>query len=102
MKGKWLDTIRRRWRKPRRDDPADRILLALDGLVIGLERKLNNGPPHEVTIVVPRAEIRVVEQDGRREVQVVMNSITIAHSPRFPPSRADCLRKNPPELLNIP
>lgn len=86
MKIRWRDALARfRCLALRPRKPGDRIHLTLNGLSIGLERRLCRCLPHEVTIVVPRAEIKVVEENGRREVTVTMNSITVAHAPRFPP-----------------
>jgi hypothetical protein len=40
-----------------------------------------DGPAYELTVVVPRAECRFNKKSGQQEI--ILSSITIAHSPRF-------------------
>ena len=40
-----------------------------------------NGPPYELTVVVPRAEMRINQKTGTKEI--ILSSITIANSPRL-------------------
>lgn len=65
---------------------ADYIQLQLEGLTIQLSRITDPAIPHEVTIVVPRAEIREKYDENNRlvEREVILNSITVVHSPRHP------------------
>lgn len=58
----------------------DSITLSLPMLDISLTRKLNTDVPHEVSIIVPRAEIRY--NDGSAEW--IYSSITVVHAPRHP------------------
>jgi hypothetical protein len=71
---------------------VDKIYLDLDEyLRIGLTRCLTYNIPHEVTIVVPRAEIRkeIISPDGEREVsEIILNSITVVHSPQRPSNKS--------------
>jgi len=70
----------------------DEITLSLAGLEIALSRQMDIDIPHEVTIVVPRAEIRKrcdladncpnEENCPNCQLEIILNSITIAHSPR--------------------
>jgi len=63
----------------------DRVELALPWLRIRLDRQTSPAVPHEVTVVVPRAEIRQ-RQTGpdRSETEVIYSSLTVVHSPRHP------------------
>jgi hypothetical protein len=61
----------------------DTAVVRLFGLEIKVTREIPaNGPPYELTIVVPRAEFRMNKKDGSQEI--ILSSITIAHSPRLP------------------
>ena len=60
----------------------DTVSLKINGLDIKVTRELPiNGPPYELTVVVPRAELRQNKKNGTQEI--ILNSITIAHSPRL-------------------
>lgn len=65
---------------------SDCIQVELDGLDIKLSRITNPEIPHEVTVVVPRAEIREKfdEKGSLVEREVILNSITVVHAPRHP------------------
>lgn len=58
----------------------DSITLSLPMLEITLTRKLNTDVPHEVSIIVPRAEIRC----GEGSAEWIYSSITVVHAPRHP------------------
>lgn len=63
----------------------DKVSLSLAGLEICLSRQMEIDLPHEVTVVVPRAEIRKkcpTENCPDCQLEIILNSITIAHSPR--------------------
>lgn len=60
----------------------DKITLRLYGLDIEIERKTNIDVPHEVTVVVPRVESRKKVKGDEEDIEIIMNSITIVHSPR--------------------
>lgn len=64
----------------------DVIHLTLDGLDIFLERCFSYDTPHEVSIFVPRAELRkkVKEGEVEEEIEILLNSITVVHSPQRP------------------
>jgi hypothetical protein len=69
----------------------DTASLKIFGLDIKITRELPiNGPPYELTVVVPRAELRVNKKNGNQEI--ILSSITIAHSPRF---EKETEQKNP-------
>lgn len=72
-------------------EPSDDIFVNLYGLTISLQRKNLIDIPHEVTIIVPRAEVRhrYDHKNDIEETEIILSSITIAHSPRpEPTSRA--------------
>ena len=58
----------------------DNITLELPLLKITLSRKLNIDVPHEVSIIIPRAEIRC----SGETTEFVYSSITVVHAPRHP------------------
>lgn len=68
----------------------DTVSLKLFGLEIKVTRELPVNVPYELTVVVPRAELRANKESGNLEI--ILNSITIAHSPR-PQNETD--RKKP-------
>ena len=53
----------------------------LYGLDIRITRELPVNVPYELTLVVPRAELRGNKDTG--DLEIILNSITIAHSPRL-------------------
>lgn len=77
----------------------DEIHLKLDGLEIFLERCFAYDKPHEVSIFIPRAELRkkITKGDQIEEIEVLLNSITVVHSPQRPSDEGgDDLK--PPEI----
>lgn len=78
------DWVKRIKKRPRQYDDVE---VVLPGLVIKLKRKLDIDTPHEVTVVVPRAEIRkkcLNENCSKFEYELIYSSITVVHSPRHP------------------
>lgn len=66
---------------------VDFVTLKLDGLEIGFYRFQGGTLPHEVHVIVPRAEMerRSRATDGTEQIhRTVLSSITISHSPRYP------------------
>lgn len=65
---------------------CDQIELQLEDLYIKMNRITDQQIPHEVTVVVPRAEIREKYDENQNliEKEVILNSITIVHAPRHP------------------
>jgi hypothetical protein len=59
----------------------DTVSLKLFGLELKVTREVPVGVPYELTVVVPRAELRGNKDSGNLEIN--LNSITIAHSPRI-------------------
>lgn len=86
-----MGSFLRSGQKPRQDDYAE---VSLPGLCIKLKRSLDTDIPHEVTIVVPRAEFRKKCDSNdcdRCEYEIIYSSITVVHAPRHPPT--DSLRE---------
>ncbi len=59
----------------------DTVSLKLFGLNLKVTREIPLDVPYELTVVVPRAELRGGKGGCSREI--ILNSITIAHSPRL-------------------
>ncbi|MFO7819683.1 MAG: hypothetical protein R6V17_05535, partial [Halanaerobacter sp.] len=78
----------------------DEIYLNLDGLEIMVKRSFAYDKPHEVSVFVPRAEMRKKVKEGEKEeeIEVLLNSITIVHSPQRPSNEGDSLPIKPPNL----
>lgn len=74
--------IRGRKRREKRPGAVqeDTVGVSLPMLTITLNRKIKMDVPHEVTIIVPRAEIRF----GQKESELIYSSITVVHAPRHP------------------
>lgn len=81
-------------------DQCDCIELELAELYIKMKRVTDQAIPHEVTVIVPRAEIRE-KYDGNQKLierEVILNSITLVHSPRHPLAGPPA---SPPEIPAI-
>lgn len=68
----------------------DKILIAFADAVMSVERYSTLPTPHEITAVIPRAEIRrKIYKNGQliEETETILNSVTIAHSPQHPPEK---------------
>lgn len=65
----------------------DEVEIEIEGVNMRLKRKLNLDVPHEISVIVPRAEIRRRKVEARQivcEEEVLLNSITIVHAPCHP------------------
>lgn len=78
----------------------DEIQLNIDGLEICLKRCFAYDKPHEVTIVVPRAELRkkIKKGDNIEEIEILLSSITVVHSPQRPSDEGEGSEPKPPEI----
>ncbi len=89
---KWLRRLLPRQRPApglEQSGSTDDIHLKLNGLHIDFSREIGLSVPHEVSVYVPRAEIRRKWEDQTLvEDTVVLNSITIVHAPRHVPIEA--------------
>jgi hypothetical protein len=65
----------------KRNTLLDTVSVKLFGLELKVTREIPVDVPYELTVVVPRAEFHSDKKSGNREI--ILNSITIAHSPRF-------------------
>ncbi|HHY47256.1 MAG TPA: hypothetical protein GX506_08180 [Firmicutes bacterium] len=63
----------------------DEIGVSLSELNLILRRWFTSDLPHEVSVVIPHAEVRIRKGRGTQETEIVLESITVIHSPRFPP-----------------
>lgn len=64
----------------------DTVDLKLWGLSIHITRELPVNVPYELTVVIPRTELRkncVSASAQKCAFEILLNSVTIAHSPRF-------------------
>ncbi|MGE5585994.1 MAG: hypothetical protein ACM309_10780 [Bacillota bacterium] len=64
----------------------DEIGVALGELNMSMRRWFTSDLPHEVSVFIPRAELRIRKSRGVQETEMVLESVTIVHSPR-PPAR---------------
>lgn len=65
----------------------DKIEVCLPGLTIKMSRNIDLDTPHEVTVVIPRAEMRKIcanEDCIKRGYEIIYSSITVVHAPRHP------------------
>ena len=79
---------------------SDHIHVKLENLYIQMSRITDPGIPHEVTVVVPRAEIREKYDDRGSliEKEIILNSITVVHAPRHPLAGSPSTPVEPPEI----
>ena len=61
----------------------DTVSLKLFGLDLKVTREVPIGVPYELTVVIPRAECRECHGNKNNNREIILSSITIAHSPRF-------------------
>lgn len=64
----------------------DRIIVEVDSLDIKMIRCTNPEISYEVTVVVPRAEIRKKYNESGHllDEEIILSSITVVHAPRHP------------------
>ncbi len=65
----------------------DEVELQLEDMTIKLSRKLNLFVPHEITVVIPRVELRDRQYANGElvsEQERIYNSVTLVHAPRHP------------------
>lgn len=65
--------------------PGDLVILQLADLQIHIRRQKPVDVPHEITVVVPRVEIKrhYTRPDGcGGEEELIYNSVTVVHAPR--------------------
>lgn len=71
---------------PNKKPQTDYIDVELNELTIKMSRVTDSEIPHEVTVVIPRAEIREKYDVDKNlvEREVILSSITVVHAPRHP------------------
>lgn len=77
--------MRLRLPRPAAHQAEDRVDLRLPGLSLRMERLSNRPVPAELTVVVPRTEFHAhlhTHDGGKATVDLVLNAITLVHSPR--------------------
>jgi len=82
-----LKTIIGKLLKKTSNRQLDTVEVSLPGLNIKMSRKVDLDTPHEVTVVVPRAEMRKTchnDDCGKYECEIIYSSITVVHAPRHP------------------
>ncbi|MGE5592399.1 MAG: hypothetical protein ACM3X3_01790 [Betaproteobacteria bacterium] len=62
----------------------DEVGVGLGELNMSMRRWFTSDLPHEVSVYIPRAEVRIRKSRGVQETEMVLESITIVHSPRLP------------------
>lgn len=67
-----------------------------------MERCFAYDRPHEVSVFVPRAELRKTIKEGEREeeIEILLNSITVVSSPQRPSNQNE--NNSSPQLSNPP
>lgn len=71
-----------------RNTLQDTASIKLLGLEIQVNRELPKNIPYELTVVIPRVEYRINTAPSPSDCpswEILLNSITIAHSPRHEP-----------------
>ncbi|HHY37647.1 MAG TPA: hypothetical protein GX507_01805 [Clostridia bacterium] len=69
------------------DVNIDEVGIRLFGVDVFVRRWFTSDVPHEVSAFIPRAEVEFKQGFLRKTVKMTLNSITIVHAPRFPPTR---------------
>lgn len=62
----------------------DEVDVALGELNMSMRRWFTSNLPHEVSVFIPHAEVRIRKSRGVQETEMVLESVTIVHSPRLP------------------
>jgi hypothetical protein len=66
------------------------VEIEIEGVVVRVTHKVDLNVPHELTVVLPRVEIRHrYFENGQlaREDEMILNSITVVDAPRHPPEK---------------
>ncbi|MTI84601.1 MAG: hypothetical protein FH756_12010 [Firmicutes bacterium] len=66
---------------------VDEVEIEIEDIKMCLKRKVNLQVPHEISAIIPRAEIRKRTFEAgvlTSEEEILLNSITIVHAPRHP------------------
>lgn len=64
----------------------DAVRIELPGLAVEVERCSSDTYPYELTVVLPRVEVRRTRRQAGEEIteEYIYSSLTVAHSPRHP------------------
>ncbi len=65
----------------------DETKLNLPGVEINIRRWSTLPVPHEISVIVPRMEVRIKrDAAGGEEMELIISSATVSHSPRPGPA----------------
>lgn len=73
-------------------DLLDEVDLEVEGVQFKLRRVGEPRIPHEIHVLLPRAEIRKIQPQGEHgptEIQIMLSNVDIVHSPRLTSERTD-------------
>lgn len=63
---------------------VDEVEMEVEGVIFRVRRQGERQIPHEVHLILPRTEIRKVQQGGEIcELQIMLSNVNIVHSPRI-------------------
>lgn len=65
----------------KKNTTLDTVSIKVFGLDMKVTREVPTDIPYELTVVVPRAELR--QNPDSKNQEIILSSITISHSPRF-------------------
>ncbi|MDD4569668.1 MAG: hypothetical protein PHE70_06035 [Tepidanaerobacteraceae bacterium] len=73
--------------KKNKGQQKDMVEVSLPGLYIKVKRNINLKTPHELSVIIPRAQMSkkcLNESCSKYEYELIYSSITIVHAPRHP------------------
>ncbi len=85
LKSVWKKVLHRKT-SAKEDTTLDTVSVSVFGLDLKVTREVPAAVPYELTVVVPRAELRANASTG--DLEVILSSVTVAHSPRFEGERS--------------
>jgi hypothetical protein len=80
LKSVWKKVLHRKT-SAKENTTLDTVSVSIFGLDLKVTREVPTTVPYELTVVVPRAELRANASTG--DLEVIVSSVTVAHSPRF-------------------
>lgn len=88
-------------------DHLDEIEMELAGVQFRVKRIGETKIPHEIHVIMPRAEIRKIQpagENGPCEVQIMLSNVNIVHSPRLQGEGGDRAEKGKtsPPVQEVP
>ncbi|KLU58578.1 hypothetical protein CEB3_c45940 [Peptococcaceae bacterium CEB3] len=83
----------------------DEMEMELAGVQFKLRRVGESRIPHEIHMILPRAEIHKVQpqgENGPTEVQIMLSNVNIVHSPRLQSGKGDLAEGSRPAAPSFP